>query len=175
MYRRTEVLVAGAATFAPVHLAGLEADRGCASIALQGFRILEAASVVAAFTQEARSQFLSNAGQRAKQLGVRVCLEELCNANAIGLELLLQEAQLFGQGYRQPALGIRNGLIPTEASGVGENVQTFLIGVTDRVKTSQCPLPFRTRSVLAMQGNSRELNHPIANGCRAGSLGSAAV
>jgi len=45
----------------------------------------------------------------------------------------------------------------------------------DRVKPSQCSFSFRTRSALAMQGNSRWPNRPIADGRRAGSLGSAAV
>lgn len=45
----------------------------------------------------------------------------------------------------------------------------------DRVKTSQCPWSFRTRSALALQGNLRQPSHPVAGGRRAGSLGSAAV
>jgi hypothetical protein len=48
-------------------------------------------------------------------------------------------------------------------------------GSHDRVKTSQCCLSFRTGSAAAMQVNSGWWSHPIRDGRRPGSLGSAAV
>jgi len=56
-----------------------------------------------------------------------------------------------------------------QMSRIGLNLAT-----DDRVRTSQCPLPVRTRSAFATHVSSREFQLSIHDGRRAGSLGSAA-
>jgi len=108
MHRGAQHLVAGPADAHPAALAGLAGHRGHAGVALQSFHRGKQIAVSADLAQQPRSELLTSAGQRAKQIVIGMLGKKLVDPRPILLQPPLQRQQLLGQRHRQKALGRRH-------------------------------------------------------------------
>ena len=110
---------AGPADFNPFDFSALIGNR---SRPRAGLNLAELAPVSPSqFSQQARCQFRSGARQRAKQIMVRVLVEQSLDACTVVSQLLLQCLQQSSQALGQQTLSGGDGLPTAKGSGAGEN------------------------------------------------------
>jgi hypothetical protein len=126
MHGVAQVEVAGTAQTHPVDLAGLVADGGGASHALETTRILVEGAVAADLAQQPRPELEPGAGEGAEEVVVGMAGEELLDAVAVGGELGLEHAQLPAAGDGEEALGLDDGGADFPRAGFGESREPFL-------------------------------------------------
>src|SRR5271155_2876900 len=91
-------------------LAGLEADRSGAGVALERLGILEDGAILAEFAKQPWSDFGPGSWQGTEEIMIGMTGKELFDLLAVIIQLALQERQLSDAGERQAAFGFGEGL-----------------------------------------------------------------
>lgn len=90
--------------------------------------MLNSLNLFAALGEHAWGELVAQSGERTEEFVIGVLFEQLANAAAILLELLLERDELPGDGDSQSALGGGHRRAAVELVGPRENLQTLLIG-----------------------------------------------
>ena len=138
----TQELIAEPAQIDFVDLSGLVADRSRSSQALQTVRI-KALAIRADLAQQARGDLGTRSGQRTKEIVIGMLGKELLDLGAVGLNLVLEQAQHPRAGQRQSALGAGEHCAGDELARPREDFHAFGVGLRpDKLMAVQELFPF---------------------------------
>lgn len=135
-------LMAESAQIDFVDLPGLVAHRGGAGQRLESVSI-KALAVRADFAKQARGDFGTRSGQRTKEIVIGMLGKELLDLGAVGLNLVVKDAQHPRAGQRQSALGAGEHFARDELARPRENFHAFGIGLRpDKLMAVEELFPF---------------------------------